>query len=52
MEILLHITNLILNILLCIIVCREYRKFSLFTSIMCIILGTAAVTLQTINLFI
>lgn len=45
------IANLILNILLCTIVCRESKKFSQSTLLICIILGTAAVIIQIISIF-
>lgn len=46
-----QIANLILNILLCIIIWRESKKFSLPTSLTCIVLGTAALILQIIGIF-
>ena len=44
------ISNATMALLLVIIMFKESKKFSLFTSIMCIILGTAALTLQIIYL--
>lgn len=44
------LANAIMALLLVIIMFKESKKFSLFTSIMCIILGTAALTLQIIYL--
>lgn len=45
-----NLANTVMCLLLVIIIWRESKKFSLFTSIMCIILGTAALTLQIIYL--
>ena len=50
MTILIEISNAIMALLLVIIMFKESKKFSLLTSIMCIILGTAALTLQIIYL--
>ena len=47
---LIEISNAIMALLLVIIMFKESKKFYLFTSIMCIILGTAALTLQIIYL--
>lgn len=45
------ISNVILAALLCWIIWKEGKKFSLTTNILCIILGTIVVTLQTIHIF-
>lgn len=47
---LIEVSNAIMALLLVIIMFKESKKFSLFTLIMCIILGTAALTLQIIYL--
>ena len=49
-QMLIEISNAIMALLLVIIMFKEGKKFSLFTSIMCIILGTAALVLQIIYL--
>ena len=49
---LIEISNVIIALLLVIIMWKESKKFSLSTSITCIILGTVALTLQIINLII
>lgn len=46
-----QIANLILNILLCTIILRENKKFSLSTHLICITLGTAAIVIQIISIF-
>ena len=46
-----QIANLILNILLCVIILRESRKFSLSTLLLYIVLGTAALVIQIISIF-
>lgn len=45
-----NLANTIMCLLLVIIIWRESKKFSLFTSIMCAILGETALTLQIIYL--
>lgn len=45
-----EVSNAIMALLLVIIMFKESKKFSLFTSIMCIILGITALILQIIHL--
>ena len=47
---LVQLANAILCLLLVIILFRESKKFSITTSIYCIVLGLTALILQTINL--
>ena len=47
---LVQLANVILCLLLVIILFRESKKFSITTSIYCIVLGLTALILQTINL--
>ena len=49
-QMLIEIANAIMALLLVIIMFKESKKFYLFTLIMCLILGTATLTLQIIHL--
>lgn len=47
-----NIVNTLLSLLLVIIIFRESKKFSIGTSILCVLLGSAAVILQTIGIIL